>query len=164
MGSEGARFEAPGEATRALGSVSPGVRPRRVDRRNAAIVSRYVAGETFASIGMSVGLTRERVRQIVKASGAVMPSEARCAEPECHQTPRAPNTYCYAHRSHLKRGDAASASKGRLLKDEHGTYASYRDRRCRCDLCRKASADRRRAQFHRVHPEWRYRSSPGAQG
>jgi hypothetical protein len=162
MGSEGARIGAQGEDTRTLGDVSPGARPRRVDRRNAGIVSRYVAGETFASIGLSVGLTRERVRQIVKASGAVMPSEARCAEPGCNQTPRAPNTYCYAHRLHLKRDAAASTSKAPLLKDEHGTYASYRDRRCRCDLCRKASADRRRAQFHRVHPEWRYRSTPSA--
>jgi len=164
MGSEGSRLGAQGEASRALGRVNTGARPRRVDRRNAAIVSRYVAGETFASIGLTVGLTRERVRQIVKASGAVMPSEARCAEPGCNQTPRAPNTHCCAHRVHLKRDAMAPASRGPLLKDEHGTYASYRDRGCRCDLCRKASADRRRAQFHRVHPEWRYRSTPSAQG
>src|SRR5579862_5810539 len=163
MGSEGARLGAQGAVTRELGGVSPGVRPRRADRRNAAIVSRYVAGETFASIGESVGLTRERVRQIVKASGAVMPSDVRCAEPGCKQRPRAPNLYCYAHRVQVKRDAAASTSKGPLLKDEHGTYASYRDRGCRCELCRKASADRRRAQFHRVHPEWRYRSAPDGQ-
>jgi hypothetical protein len=164
MGSEGARFGAPGDATRSPGRGSLGARPRRVERRDAAILSRYLAGESFASIGLNVRLTRERVRQIVKASGAVMPSEVRCAVPGCEQTPRAPYTYCYSHRARLKRDATTSARTVPLLKDEHGTYASYRDRRCRCDLCRKASADRRRAQFHRAHPEWRYRSTPNAQG
>jgi hypothetical protein len=153
MGSEGARLGVQG------GDVLD-VRRRPVDRRNAAIVSSYGEGESLASIGVRMGLTRERVRQIVKASGAVMPSELRCAVAGCEQTPRAPNTYCYAHRTRLVRDGAARGSGARLLKDEHGTYASYRDRGCRCDLCRKASADRRRAQFHRVHPEWKYRSSP----
>jgi hypothetical protein len=155
MGSEGARLGVQG------GDVID-VQPRRAERRNAVIVSSYAAGESLASIGLRVGLTRERVRQIVKASGAVMPSELRCAMAGCDQTPRAPNTYCYAHRMRLHREAAAQRPAARLLKDEHGTYASYRDRRCRCDLCRKASADRRRAQFHRVHPEWKYRSSPSA--
>jgi hypothetical protein len=153
MGSEGARLGVQG------GDVLD-VRRRPVDRRNAAIVSSYGEGESLASIGVRMGLTRERVRQIVKASGAVMPSELRCAVAGCEQTPRAPNTYCYAHRTRLVRDGAARGSGAPLLKDEHGTYASYRDRGCRCDLCRKASADRRRAQFHRVHPEWKYRSSP----
>jgi hypothetical protein len=153
MGSEGAQSGAQGDVIGALGGVGFDTRPRRVERRNAAIVARYVEGESFASIGLSVGLTRERVRQIVKASGAVMPSELRCAVSGCDQTPRSPNTHCYAHRTRMKRDAADSASRGPLLKDEHGTYASYRDRRCRCDLCRKASADRRRAQFHRVHPD-----------
>jgi hypothetical protein len=133
--------------------------PSGVERRDAAILAAYQAGETLASIGSTFGLSRERVRQIVKASGAPMPSELRCAMPNCERMPRAPNTYCYLHRMRPK-SDAGSASKPPLLKDEHGTYASYRDRRCRCDLCRKASADRRRAQFHRVHPEWNYRSRP----
>jgi hypothetical protein len=161
MGSEGARFGAQGQVTRSPGGVGADARPRRAERRNAAIVARYLEGESFATIGLSIGLTRERVRQIVKASGAVMPSEVRCAVPGCAQTPRAPNAFCYEHRTRLKRDATASSPKVALLKDEHGTYASYRDRRCRCDLCRKASADRRRAQFHRVHPEWRYRSKPG---
>jgi hypothetical protein len=162
MGSEGAQLGVRDDAGRRAGGEILAVQPRRIERRNAVIVSSYAAGESFASIGLRVGLTRERVRQIVKASGAVMPSDLRCAVPDCDQTPRAPNTYCYSHRLRMSRDAAALAPKAPLLKDEHGTYASYRDRRCRCDLCRKASADRRRAQFHRVHPEWRYRSKPGA--
>jgi hypothetical protein len=162
MGSEGAQLGAQDEATgRVVGEILV-VQPRRVERRNAVILSSYAAGETFAAIGLRVGLTRERVRQIVKASGAVMPSELRCAVAGCEQTPRAPNIHCYTHRLRMIRDAATLVPKAPLLKDEHGTYASYRDRRCRCDLCRRASADRRRAQFHRVHPEWKYRSSPPA--
>lgn len=150
------------DAIRAVGSVSRGAQPRGIERRNAVILSAYAAGDSFASIGVRVGLTRERVRQIVKAAGVAMPSEVRCAVPECARTPRAPNTYCYVHRTRLNR-DTNALSKPPLLKDVHGTYASYRDRRCRCDLCRRASADRRRAQFHRAHPEWNYRSKPSTE-
>lgn len=149
--------------TDALGDGSFGVRPRRAEERNAAVVARYLEGESFASIGLSLGLTRERVRQIVKASGAVMPTDVPCAVPGCEQTLRAPNTFCCQHRLRMKRDARVLPQKVALRKDEHGTYASYRDGRCRCDLCRKASADQRRAQFHRVHPEWRYRSKPGFQ-
>jgi hypothetical protein len=161
MESNGSRLRAAGNAMRAVGGVSF-LRRRGVERRDSAILSRYGAGETFASIALTLGLTRERVRQIVKASGAMMPSDLRCAMPGCDRTPRGANTSCYVHRIRLK-SDADPSSKLPLLKDEHGTYASYRDRRCRCDLCRKASADRRRAQFHRVHPEWSYKSKQTAE-
>src|ERR1700678_3056273 len=107
MGSEGAQLGAQDEATgRVVGEILV-VQPRRVERRNAVILSSYAAGETFAAIGLRVGLTRERVRQIVKASGAVMPSELRCAVAGCEQTPRAPHIHCYTHRLRMIR-DAAT--------------------------------------------------------
>ena len=45
-----------------------------VEERNAEIVRRYEIGETLASIGLSRGLTRERVRQIVKLAGGSRPT------------------------------------------------------------------------------------------
>jgi len=44
------------------------------DARNAVIVSLYKAGNTLESCGDRFGLTRERVRQIIKAAG-VLPDE-----------------------------------------------------------------------------------------
>jgi hypothetical protein len=46
--------------------------------------------------------------------------------------------------------------------DQHGTTASYNRGRCRCELCRKASAAQRLEYIHRIHPEmqWRKRKSP----
>lgn len=41
--------------------------------RNTAILQRYAAGESLTDIARSLGLTRERVRQLVKRTGAVMP-------------------------------------------------------------------------------------------
>jgi len=52
-------------------------------QRDAEMLSRYEAGETLTSIGASLGLTRERVRQIVKRSGAEMPRKRRCAVADC---------------------------------------------------------------------------------
>lgn len=134
-----------------------------VEQRNAEMVRRYQSGETLSSIGASVGLTRERVRQIVKVSGAKMPKDRRCAVSSCSIVPGRDRDYCYLHKRRFAlHGDPlVTGPTVSLRRDQHGTYASYRDGNCRCDLCRKASADRRREQFHKVHPEWGYMPGKG---
>jgi hypothetical protein len=126
-------------------------------RRDAEMRRRYEAGETLTSIGAGLGLSRERVRQIVKRSGAVMPRSRVCAAGECHKVSSWPRSYCHDHQIRIELyGDPLGRRPAVHLLREHGTYASYRHGGCRCDLCRKASADKRREQYHRVHPKWRY--------
>jgi hypothetical protein len=134
------------------GRVFAAARPR-IEQRNAEMLRGYRAGENLASIGASLGFTRERVRQIVKQSGARMQWEYKCAVKECYRSPRAPRRYCYAHQRRLELYGDALGSK-RLLREQHGTVACYQDG-CSCDLCRKAETDRRREYEHRVHPEMR---------
>jgi hypothetical protein len=143
-------------------------RPRSLQRRDDAVVRRYEQGETLTSIGASLGLTRERVRQIVKASGAEMPGDRRCGAARCETAPRPAKQYCAAHQHRFALyGDPLGRPAAvQLLREQHGTYASYSDGGCRCALCRMASADKRREGFHRLHPEWRYmpqkaRKAPG---
>jgi len=121
--------------------------------RDAAIVRRYKAGENLAAIGASLGMTRERIRQIVRASGAVMPWQYRCAVKGCERSPRAPRRYCYAHQVRFRLyGDPLGTKP--LLRDRHGTIASYAHG-CRCALCRRVAADMRLEYEHRIHPEMR---------
>ena len=121
-------------------------------RRDGEIVSRYEAGENLASIGAALDLTKERIRQIVRSSGARMPREYRCAVKDCYTSPRSPGRYCSAHQRRLDRyGDPLWVIP--RLMDQHGTVACYKAGRCRCDLCRKANADQRLEYIHRVHPE-----------
>jgi hypothetical protein len=121
-------------------------------------VRRYETGETLASIGLSRGLTRERVRQIVKLAGASVPRTSKCGVEDCHTAPRWPRIYCHAHQARFELlGDPHGSSPVvPLVPAEHGTTARYREGGCRCDLCRKASAGQRREHFHQAHPEWRY--------
>jgi Sigma-70, region 4 len=131
-----------------------------IELRNAEIIRRYEAGEELASIGVSLDLTRERIRQIVRSAGARMPREYKCAVPDCFRSPRSPGRYCFAHQRRLDRyGDPLGVRP--LLRETHGTAACYVVG-CRCDLCRKAGAPRRRVEAerqreheHRRHPEMR---------
>jgi hypothetical protein len=68
-----------------------------VTQRNAEMLRRYSAGDTLASIAAALGYTRERVRQIVKFTGAVMPRGLRCAVEQCERSTRAPRLYCGFH-------------------------------------------------------------------
>jgi hypothetical protein len=124
------------------------------ERRDAWVVRRYAAGETLAGIGAAVGLTRERIRQIVKASGAPMPWDYKCAAKGCDTSPRMPNPYCSFHQVRFERFGDPLGSKPRLM-DQHGTLASYKSGRCSCDLCRRRNAERVREYNHRMHPEMR---------
>jgi Sigma-70, region 4 len=74
-----------------------------IERRNAEMVRRYTAGENLARIGASLGVTRERVRQVVKQSGAPMPWEYQCAVDGCCTSPRSPRAYCSRHQLRLER-------------------------------------------------------------
>jgi Sigma-70, region 4 len=122
------------------------------------MVRRYEAGEPLGSIAARLGLSRERVRQIVKLSGAYMPGDYKCAVDDCDISPRSPRRYCYAHQVRFERyGDPLGTRPVvPLRRMQHGTYASYTHGGCRCDLCRKASANRHREYLHRVHPGWRF--------
>jgi hypothetical protein len=125
-------------------------------RRDAEIVRRYEAGETLASIGADVDLTRERIRQIVKASGLPMPWDYKCAVTGCKTSPRTPNAYCQEHQRRFERYGDPLGSKPHLM-DQHGTLACYAAGRCRCELCRRSNAKRVLEHKHRMNPEMRYR-------
>ena len=132
----------------------PATALRDMERRNAEMVRRHKAGETLASIGLAMGFTRERVRQIVRQSGAPMPWDYKCAVKACNISPRTPHRYCQYHQRRFERyGDPLGTKP--LLMNQHGTVACYRRRRCSCDLCRKASADGKREYEHRMRPEMR---------
>jgi hypothetical protein len=122
--------------------------------RDTEVLRRYQAGETLASVGADVGLTRERIRQIVKASGAPMPWDYRGAVKACNTSPRTPNSYCQVHQRRFERFGDPLGSKP-LLTNQHGTLACSKRGRGRCDLCRRRSADARREYMHRIHPEMR---------
>lgn len=136
------------------------VPPPGAAQRNATMLRRSDAGRSLARIGASLGLTRERVRQIVKDSGAVMPLEYTCAVAAGARAPRAPRRYCFVHQRRFERyGDPLGARP--LLREQHGTVPCYADGGCRCALCRRAEAARRREYKHRVHPERRYHTPRG---
>jgi hypothetical protein len=122
--------------------------------RDLEVVRRYEAGEALAGIGAAMGLTRERIRQIVKASRAAMPSDYVYAAPDCSTAPRSPNRFCYPHERRFERFGDPLGSKPRVM-DQHGTLASYKRGRCSCELCRKCYAERVREYQHRMHPELR---------
>jgi len=131
----------------------PGQNNPDMETRNVEIVRRYETGESLASIGVTLGLTRERVRQIVRDSGVAMPRDYKCAVPDCDVAQHAPNSYCFSHSRRLALyGDPLSAAPARW---QHGTVHGYQNRDCRCDRCRKAYADYRREREHRRHPEMR---------
>jgi Sigma-70, region 4 len=75
------------------------------EERTATIMRDYAGGATLAQIGATVGLTRERVRQIVKGSGALTPRDGKCGVQDCQTAPRPPNRYCHPHRRRLGRLD-----------------------------------------------------------
>src|ERR1022692_11823 len=131
-------------------------------QRDAEMLLRYETGESLTSIGVRLGLTRERVRQIVKGSGADMPRSRRCAVAECDKPQRRTGSYCHDHQLRFERYGSPLGTRPPTprLREQHGTNACYRNG-CRCYLCRKASTERRREQFHRAHPEWRYMPSKG---
>jgi DNA-binding CsgD family transcriptional regulator len=138
------------------GSASP-ASATAMGHRNAEIARRYEAGETLTLIGSTLGLSRERVRQILKSSGVLMPYERSCKVDGCPTTPPRPLAYCAAHQRRLDRyGDPVGTRRSLPppIRD-HGTYAMYRAG-CRCDLCRAANAGKSRELNHRRYPEWRY--------
>lgn len=79
------------------------VQAQTVAVRDLEVLRRYEAGETLASIGAAIGLTRERIRQLVKASGVAMPWDYKCAVKDCQASPRTPHAYCQAHRRRFER-------------------------------------------------------------
>jgi hypothetical protein len=138
-----------------------------VAERTAAIVRCYVAGDKFASIGRTVGLTGSRVRQIVASSGVPMPYDFRCAVQGCQTAPRSPNSYCSRHQNRFERfGDPLWTRSP--TNAEHGTMVRYKRERCRCERCRRCNADRATEYLHRVDPEMgyhnRHRDSGGMRG
>lgn len=133
-------------------------KPKQWPSETSTCYAATQAGETLAAIGARVGLTKERVRQILKASEVAMPREYRCAAKACTAAPHRPNAYCYPHQVRFDRyGDPLAVAP--RLTDVHGTTASYKYGRCRCELCRQANAAQRLEYIHRLHPEMRSRKS-----
>ncbi|MCC3302152.1 sigma factor-like helix-turn-helix DNA-binding protein [Arthrobacter sp. zg-Y895] len=56
---------------------SPSPSRPTAQKRDAAMVQRYIEGETLEAIGADYGVTRERVRQIVSKVGGSMAAESR---------------------------------------------------------------------------------------
>ena len=77
-------------------------------RRNAEILFRYEQGESLTSIGISVGVTRERIRQIVRRFGVLMPMDVTCAASNCPTVPRGRKVYCRQHQDCLDRQGSTS--------------------------------------------------------
>lgn len=78
--------------------------------RTATIMHRYASGDTLAQIGVQVGLTRERIRQIVKSAGVPMPRDYKCAFKDCDTAPRSPNRHCFQHQRLVARfGDPSES-------------------------------------------------------
>jgi hypothetical protein len=100
--------------------------------RDIEVLRRYEAGDTLAGIGAVIGLSRDRIRQIVRASGVAMPWDYKCAVTGCETSPRTPNQYCQSHQRRFERYGDPLGTKPRLM-DQHGTLASYKGGRCRCD-------------------------------
>jgi hypothetical protein len=65
------------------------------EARNAAMVEQYAAGATLEQIGRQFGVTRERVRQIVKKSGATTALEARQIRREVRASDLAANVQSF---------------------------------------------------------------------
>jgi hypothetical protein len=131
------------------------VQAQAVAVRNLEVLRRYAAGETLAAVGARVGLTKERVRQILKASEVAMPRELKCAAKACTTSPRAPNAYCHPHEVRFDRYRDPLGTAPRLM-DQHGTIASYNYGRCRCELHRRSNATRVLEYKHRKLPEMTY--------
>jgi len=93
-----------------------------IEQRNVEIVRRYNAGEELASIGTSLDLTRERIRQIVRSVGGRMPREYKSAVADCYRSPRSPERYCFAHLHRLERYGGPLGTRP-LLREQHGTRA-----------------------------------------
>lgn len=126
-----------------------------IQRRNAAMLRRYEAGETLTSIGEAYGLTRERLRQIVKSTGVSMPRDTRrmCDVSGCGR-PHNSRGYCELHSRRLQIYGSVDLPPTPTLA--HGTTAKYRGG-CRCADCTGANRVEARARAHRAHPEWRWR-------
>lgn len=73
-------FEATPELLQFIDDLNAGgIELPQVDARNEAIAKRYTAGETLEAIGSSLGITRERVRQILEAKGIERRSHSQAA-------------------------------------------------------------------------------------
>lgn len=127
----------------------------------------YLAGYTFARIADTVGLSRARVRQIVKASGVPMPQDYKCAVKDCDTAPRSPNSYCWRHKEGFEHFGDWSGTR-RVVNSQHGTMVRYKRDGCRCERCRRRNADRSLEYLHRMHPEMGnhkpHKGSGGMQG
>jgi hypothetical protein len=126
-------------------------KPYAFAERDAAIIHRYSEGESCAAIADSLGLTYDRIRQIVRQSGVPTPWEYKCAALGCDRARRSPDSYCVTHQRSFE-----ALGVGPSLRDQHGTRACYAEAGCRCALCRKYIADRARRRAHQLHPAMEY--------
>lgn len=125
--------------TRALSSTNACL---DIDPRGQEMSARYLTGETLESIGVDFGLTRERVRQIVRDHGHVSAADARAAR----------QAQVEAQREALRRR-AATAVRQRpglslrqlaeLLGVSHGELSAALDRATRAMLVREQHSHQR---------------------
>jgi hypothetical protein len=120
------------------------------------MLRRSSAGETLTSIGQAYGLTRERVRQIVKVTGVSMPHDSPrvCDVGGCGR-PHSSHGNCDLQERRVR--THGSVDLPAAVTAAHGTMARYRGG-CRCAECTGANRVEARARAHRAHPEWRWRA------
>jgi len=128
--------------------------------READMLRRYAQGETMQEIGDDFGLSRERVRQILKRLN-VTADDMR--ERRYRMATALYKGGLTATEAAKRAGVHPALFRGRLVAagqrrprpprvPKHGTVYEYQ-RGCRCEPCTRANADRTYEYQHRKHPE-----------
>lgn len=104
--------------------------------RDREIIRRYrVDEDTMQCIGDSMGISRERVRQVLKNNGETLSQRPRICGVEGCQATRHTSRWCQRHTvTAYVHGDPLWV-RPRLARDTHGTFSGWFYGGCRCEHC-----------------------------